>query len=111
MIPKLIAAIVTGLVNLAAGIMVFFFMLLAMNGFSESDANYGIVTYMILGVSATILMAVSAVLTVHLLLKRNWGAAGSAILAIVVFSALGAGLKVISSIIGLLVADFVRVNF
>jgi len=111
MIPKLIAALVTALVNLAVGIMVFFFMLLAMNGFSESDANHGIVTYIILAVPVTIAMAVFAVLSVHVLMKRNWGAAGSAILSIVIFSALGAGLKIICSIIGVLVADFVRVNF
>ena len=111
MIPKLMAAIMTGLVNLAVGIVVFFFMLLAMNGFSESDANYGIATYIILAVVVTILMAVFAVAAVHILLKRNWGAAGAVILAIVIFSGVGAGLKVVCSIIGVLVADFVRVNF
>ena len=111
MIPKVVAAIVTGLMNLAVGVMVFVFMLLAMNGFSESDANYGIVAYIILAVIVTVLMAVSAVATVHLLLKRNWGAAGAAILAILLFSGVGAGLKVVCSIIGLLVADLLRVNF
>jgi hypothetical protein len=111
MIPKLMAAIVTGMLNMAAGVVVFFFMLLAMNGFSESDANYGIVVYIILAVIVTVLMAVSAVATVHVLLKRNWGAFGAAILGIVVFSGVGAGSKVVCSIIGVLVADLVRVNF
>src|SRR5215204_2202160 len=111
MIPKMIAAILTGSINLSAGSMVFFFMLLAMNGFSESDANYGIVTYIILAVLATILMVVFAVATVHLLMKRGWGAVGSVILGVVIFSGLGAGLKVVCSVIGVIVADFVRVHF
>jgi len=111
MIPKVVAAIVTGVMNITVGVVVFFFMLLAMNGFSESDASYGIVTYIILAVLATILMAVSAVATVHVLLKRNWRAARAAILAILLFSGVGAGLKVVCSIIGVLVADLVRVNF
>ena len=111
MAPKLIAAIVTGVLNLTAGFFVFFFMLLAMNGFSESDANYGIVTYIVLTVGVTVLMAVSAALTVHFLVKKGWGAVGSVLLAIVIFSGVGAGLKGICSVIGVLVADFVRVNF
>ena len=111
MIPKVVAAIVTGVMNITVGVVVFFFMLLAMNGFSESDANYGIVTFIILAVLATILMAVSAVVTVHVLLKRNWGAARAAILATLLFSGVGAGLKVVCGIIGVLVADLVRMNF
>ena len=111
MIPKLMAGILTALLNLAVGFIVFFLMLLSMNGFSESDANYGIVAYIILAVSATILMVASAVMAVHLLMKRGWGAVGSVTLGIVVFSGLGAGLKVVFSVIGVLVADFVRVNF
>ena len=41
MAPKIIAFLITLTLNIAIGIAVFFFMLLAMNGFSESDANYG----------------------------------------------------------------------
>jgi len=111
MMPKLMAAILTALLNLAVGFIVFFLMLLAMNGFSESDANYGIVAYIILAVAATILMALLAAATVYLLMKRGWGAAGSVILGVVIFSGVGAGLKVVCSVIGVLVADFARVHF
>lgn len=111
MAPKLIAAIVTGILNLAAGLFLFFFMLLALNGFSESDGSYGLVTYVVLAVGVTIMMSTLSALAVHFLMKRGWGAVGSAILGIVVFSGVGAGLKFVCSIVGVLVADFVRVNF
>ena len=39
MAPKLIAAVLTFLINIAAGVVIFFIMLVAMNGFSGSDAS------------------------------------------------------------------------
>jgi hypothetical protein len=50
MAAKIIAFIVTLLLNIAIGVVVFFMMLMGMNGFSESDANYGFVTYIVLAV-------------------------------------------------------------
>ena len=44
-------------------------------------------------------------------MKRGWGAAGAVVLGVVIFSAVGAGLKVVCSVIGVLMADFARVNF
>ena len=110
MAPKIIAFIVTLLLNVAAGVAIFFFMLLAMNGFHENDAAWGLGAYIILGILVTLLMSAGAAMLVHVLLKRNFGKAVSALIAVPVFSVVGIGLKIVLSIIGVLVAEYVRVN-
>jgi len=111
MAPKVLAAVITLLINISAGVVVFFAMLLGMNGFSESDANYGIVAYIILAVAVSITMALLAAVGVHLLMKRNFRPVSAAVISIVVFATFGSVLKVVCSVVGILVADFVRVNF
>src|SRR5688500_13854230 len=108
---KIVAFFVTLVINIAAGVVIFFFMLLGMNGFSESDANYGLGAYIILGILVTLLMSTGAVLLVHILLKRNLGKAVAALIAVPIFSVVGTGLKIVSCVIGLLIADYVRINY
>ena len=111
MAPKILAAVITFLLNVFAGVVVFFAMLMGMNGFSESDANYGIVTYMILAVAVSAAMALLAAVGVHLLMKRGFRPMTSAMISMVAFATLGGVLKVVCSVVGILIADFVRVNF
>ena len=103
--------LITLILNIAAGAAVFFFMLLAMNGFSESDATYGLVAYIFLAVIVSLAMASLAAAAVHLLSKRGFGAISSSIIGIASFTLTGIVLKVVCSIIGVLVADFVRTNY
>ena len=109
--PKLIAAVMTLLMNAVAGVVLFFMMMMGMNGFSESDANYGFAAYIVAAVLVTATMAALAVLAVHLLQKRSVGGAVAAIASVLVFSLVGSVLKVGCLFIGLLVADHVRVNY
>ncbi|MEQ1764462.1 MAG: hypothetical protein ABL984_15135 [Pyrinomonadaceae bacterium] len=111
MAPKIIAFLITLILNIAIGIAVFFFMLLAMNGFTESDANYGFITYMVLAALVSLLMASLAVAAVHLLMKRGFGAFSASLIGVGAFTVVGVVLRVVCSIIGLLVADFVRTNY
>ena len=108
---KIAAFLITLVINIAIGVAVFVFMLLAMNGFSESDANYGIVAYIILALFVSVLMSALAVVAVHVLQKREFRSGVAALIAVPIFSTVGAGLKIVCSIIGILVADYVRVNF
>jgi len=103
--------LITLILNIAIGVAVFFFMLLAMNGFSESDANYGFVTYIFLAVLVTLMMSALAVVTSSQLSKRGFRAFNSALIGIGSFTVVGLVLKVLCSIIGVLVADFVRTNY
>jgi hypothetical protein len=111
MAPKIIACLLTLAANVAAGLLVFFVMLITMNGYSENDAIFGIVTYLVLAVLVTILMSVSAVLLADKLQKRKFSGVAAAIIAILVFSASGVILKVICSLIGVGIAEFMRINY
>ena len=111
MMARIAAALVTLGVNAAAGVVVFFFMLLAMNGFSESDATWGLGAYVVAAVAVTLGMAVSAWLFVAYLARRRWNEWGSAAMAASAFSIVGAGLKAVCGIIGVLVAEAARTHF
>ena len=107
---KILTALITLLINVAIGAVIFFFMLLAMNGYSESDASYGLGSYILLAFIVSLLMAISSAVLAHALMKRNFRGWTAALVAIPVFSIVGAALKVVCSIIGLAVAEYVRVN-
>jgi len=107
---KILTALVTLLINVAIGVVILLSMLLAMNGYSESDATYGFGVYIALAVIVSLLMSMCAAVLVHILMKRKFRGWTAALIAIPVFSIVGAGLKVVCSIIGVAVAEYMRVN-
>ena len=109
--PPIAAFILTFLVNIAAGICIFILLLVAMNGYSESDAMYGLGVYGVLAFLVTLTMSLLAALVAERLRNREFRAISAVLIAAVVFSLLGIFLKGICSIIGVGVAEFVRVNF
>jgi hypothetical protein len=111
MSAKITALVITLLINLAAGVIVLFSMLLALNGFSEEDGSYGLGAYVVLGLGVTALMSMGAFVLVQVLLKRGFRKVTSALIAISIFSVIGVVLKIVCGIIGVLIADYVRVNF
>jgi hypothetical protein len=111
MTAKIAAFIITLIINVAAGIVVLFAMLLAMNGYSESDATYGIVAFIVLAIFVSLLMATLAVFVVQVLIKRQFRAVVSAIIAVCAFSVIGVVLKSVCGMIGIGVTEFVRVNY
>ncbi len=86
-------------------------MLLAMNGFSGSDAEYGLIAYIVLAILISISMSIGAFLLTHFLLKKQFTSAPSVLIAILVFAIAGVVLKMVSSLIGIDLADYVRVNY
>jgi hypothetical protein len=111
MAPKIITFLITFAINVCIGAAIFFFMIIAMNGFHESDATYGFATYIVLALIVSIVMSVAAALAVTMLMKKNFSGVSSSFIAIPIFSVIGAGLKMVCGIIGVLVADYVRVNY
>ena len=111
MTVKLAAFLITLLVNIAIGVVVSFFLLIAMNGYSESDATYGFVAYLVLALFVSLLMAVCAVRVVQILMKRSWAGSSAAFIAVPIFCVLGAGLKLVCAIVGVATAEYVRVNY
>ncbi|HMT06943.1 MAG TPA: hypothetical protein PKA82_02985 [Pyrinomonadaceae bacterium] len=111
MAPKLIASILTLICSVAIGVVIFFMMLVMMNGFSGSDAEYGLVVYIVLALVISVLMSLGAFLLTGFLLKKELSSVLAVVIAFPIFTVIGVVLKVISSLIGIGVADYVRVNY
>ncbi len=111
MAPKIISALLTLLVNIAAGVMVLFMMLVAMNGFSESDGEKGLAVYLVLAFAITLSVSLGAFMFAGRLLGKQYSSIASALIAITVFSIAGVVLKIISGLIGIGVAQYVRLNY
>jgi K+-transporting ATPase A subunit len=108
---KIVAFILTSLINMAVGIVFLFGLIVAMNGYSEGDATPGLITYIVLALLITALMAGASVLLVNVLLKREMKTVLAAAIAVPIFSIVGTGLMLVASGIGVGVAEFVRVNY
>ena len=111
MATKIITFALTFLVNATIGVAVFFMLLVAMNGYSESDATYGLVTYIVLALLVSLSMGIAAFFTVGALVRRQFHSFVALLIAVVSFSTVGLVLKAISALFGVGVAELVRVNF
>ncbi len=108
MAPKIIAAIVTMGVNLAAGIVIFFGILVAMNGFNTRQADWGLGAFIVFAIVIVTLITVGAVLLVHVLLGRKFSAIVSAMIAIPLFSIIGIVLVMIAGLTAIVIGEQVR---
>ncbi|MBP6002107.1 MAG: hypothetical protein KA746_01615 [Pyrinomonadaceae bacterium] len=111
MASKLVALTATLIVNIIAAIIILFGMLIAMNGFSESDATWGLAAFVLLALLVTLVTSIGAFFLAGILIKRNFSPVTSALIAVPVFSIVGIGLEIVCSLIGVGVAEFVRVNY
>lgn len=111
MTAKITAFILTMLINIAIGAVIFFFMVIMMNGFSGGDARPGLIAYIVLGLIVSVLMGTFAFLLTSFLVKRELKGAIAALIAVPIFSVVGAGLKFVCALIGIGIADYVRVNY
>ena len=111
MAPKIISAIITFLINIAVGVVVLATMILAMNGYSESDAAWGLGAFVVLGFVVALLMALGAFLLAGFFTNKQYGAFAAVIIPILVFAIVGAGLEIVTGGIGVAIAEIARVNF
>ena len=111
MTVKIAAAALTFLFSLAGAAVILLTMLVAMNGYNESDATWGLGAFVILSLVITLLMSLAAFLGAGALKKRHYGSFAAAILPILVFTVVGIVLEIVSSLIGVGIAEFVRVKF
>lgn len=111
MTPKLIAALVTLILNIAVGVVVLATMIIAMNGYSESDATWGLGVFVVLALVFAVVMALGAFFLAGFLTRKQYGSIATAIVPILIFSVVGAGLEVVVGGVGVGIAEFVRVKF
>jgi len=110
MAAKIITFLLILGINVAIGAGFVFFLLLALNGFSERDANYAFGIFIVGGLLVSVLMAVGGVFLVRFLLKKQWNAVLAGLLSGVGFATLGFVLKIVIFFSGIFTADFVRTS-
>lgn len=108
---KITALLVTMAANIAAGVAILFFMLIAMNGYSESDAVWGLGLYVFLALVVSVAMGLTASVVAGRLVKREFNPVVAALIAISIFSLVGFGLEIVCSLVGVGLAEFVRIKF
>lgn len=108
MSAKLVSLFITFLINAAVAVIILFGMLVAMNGFSESDATWGLGTYVLLALTAAITLSIGAFFTTGLLIRKQFRPITASLIAILVFSIVGFGLEIVCSLIGIGVAEIFR---
>lgn len=111
MAAKITAFLLTVTVCIIAAVISLFVLLLAMNGFSESDAMWGLGAFIVLSVLVSILSGFGAVIMAARLIAKQFTPVRSLLIAVPVFSIVGTGLVLVSSLVGVGVTEFVRVNF
>lgn len=111
MAAKIISALITLILLLALAVVVFAFMIIIMNGFSESDAKWGIYGYLGLSVLITALMSAGAAVLAGRLMRKEMATALVIFISSAVFTVIGAMLMCVSGFVGVMIADIVRRNF
>lgn len=88
-----------------------FMLLVAMNGYSESDGLPGLLTYIALAILASGCMSAAAFFLTGVFVRREFRPAVATLISVPVCSIVATGLIFVSTIVGVAVAEFVRVRY
>lgn len=110
MAAKIITFLLIGGVNLTVGIVLLFFLMLALNGFSERDANYAFLFFIIGAFVVTALSGILGIVLLNLLVRRNFRSVSASIIAVLIFSVLGAVINIALLFGGVIIAELVRTS-
>ena len=106
---RIIAFVLTAVIQLAAAAAGFVILLLSMNGYNERDAAPGIYLYVALGLGSVLALGLlSAFGAKWLVEKRSFGGAGAAATAVLCFAALGVAILVFSFFAAIVAAEVTR---
>lgn len=111
MTPKIVAAIVTCVLNLAIGVAVFSILVISLNGYTAESGQAALITYIVLALVVSIAMSFGAFFFTGFLIKKEFSGVVAVLIAVPVFFIVGAVLKVVCVFIGIGIAEIVRVNF
>ena len=106
---KITALLMTAILNGVIGAGLAFFLLIAMNGFSESQAMPGLILFIIWVVLTSIITGVLSFLTTKYLINKKFlSAIVSGLIAVVIFVIIGGIFNIIGSFGAILVATALR---
>ncbi|MEZ5346176.1 MAG: hypothetical protein R2681_11555 [Pyrinomonadaceae bacterium] len=112
LVVKILLFLLTTAIIGAVAFFMFAFMIIAMNGYSGSDAEYGLVLFTVWAVVVSVGAGALAVLAAHLLEKRRQiHYALSSLIAFVVFIVLGLGANAAGVVAGIGLSEIVRTMF
>jgi len=106
---KVVIFLITALGNIGIGIMLFFFLLLALNGYSEKQAKPGLILFIIWVSLFAAVAAVCAVLSANFLTTKkslNWIAAS--LVSILIFVVIGAILNFVGMVAAVILTEALR---
>lgn len=106
---KIIAFILSATLQLSAAAAGFLFLLLALNGYSESQATPSLIFYMAAGIASAVALGfASAAIANRLVKKRSFSRPGATALAVVGLAIIGWFVLVVISIGAIVLAEVVR---
>ena len=111
MAVNIAALVITLLLSIAVGVVVLAFMIIAMNGYSEGDAVWGLGVFAVLGLFVSVIAGVAAYFFAGALVKKEFSLLLAASVAVPVCTIAAVVLEIITALIGVGVAELVRVNF
>ncbi len=110
MTAKIITFLTIGSVNLAVSVFLLFFLLLGLNGFSERDANYAFLFFIIGAFVSAVMTGILGIVLLKILINNNFHSISASIIAILIFSILGAVINIALWFGGLIIAEIVRTS-
>jgi hypothetical protein len=105
---KVVIFLVTALGNIGIGIILFFFLLLSLNGYSEKQAEAGLILFIIwvLFFSAAAVCAVLSASFLTIKKSLNWIAAS--LVSILIFVVIGAILNFVGTVAAIVLTEALR---
>ena len=107
----IVPSVVAAAANLAAAVLILFVLLLALNGYSESDAFYGLAAFATLALAALIFSVFAAVVAARLLFRRGWGSWAGGAVASLCGVLLGCLTQLAGAVIAVALAEVARNYF
>jgi hypothetical protein len=108
MASRIIAFLITLLAKIIAGIAIVFVMLIAMNGYSESDASWGLGVFLICALLVTLLFSSAAMFSVGYLSARGFSAIAAFLFWACALSVVGVINQTVLAFIGIGIAEYMR---
>jgi hypothetical protein len=108
---KISALLVTMVLNIVAAVVIFIILLIVMNGYSESEAGWGLLAFILLAAITAAVMSAAAFRVAGFLTKRAYKGITAVLITTPIFTLLGLALEAACAAAGILVAELVRTNF
>ena len=106
---KIATFLITALTNAAISFVLFFMLLLGMNGFHESEATPGLLLYIVWGLLSAIITGVLGILLAnYLATKKSVNKILATLICSLIFIMVGAGSVVVSFFAAVLLASALR---